>query len=119
MLTHVLVLEDDREISEVICEHLAEHGYRCTTAASAEEARMMLRLFTIDLVIADVTLPGRETGTVIAREARDRGIPAMIVTGYAWTEDADLPVLRKPLRLTALREMVERLLRQRASSLAG
>ena len=119
MLPHILVLEDDREISEVICEHLAEHGYRCTTAASAEEARMVLRLFTIDLVIADITLPGGETGEVIAREARQRGIPTMIVTGYAWGEEDDIPVLRKPLRLAPLLDMVEQLLRQRTSSLAG
>jgi DNA-binding response OmpR family regulator len=111
MVAHILVIEDDEGVGEVICEHLAEHGYRCTTAASAEEARLVLARFHIDLVIADLVLPGGTTGAEMAREARSKGIPAVIVTGHPHEEsDEAIPVLRKPLRLAQLLEVVEDLL---------
>ena len=114
MLPHVLVLEDDVEISQVLCDHLAEHGYRCTTATTAEEARSIMAVFPVDVVIADIALPGSETGAVIVAEAQQRGIPAMIVTGQDWYEEDGIPVLRKPVRLGALLETMERLIQGRA-----
>jgi CheY-like chemotaxis protein len=108
---HVLVIEDDAANSEVICHHLAEHGYRCTTAGTAEEASAMLARFRIDLVIADLALPGATNGAEFAHAARRNGIPAMIVTGHAHREsDPEIPVLQKPLRISDLLDMVEELL---------
>jgi DNA-binding response OmpR family regulator len=111
MVAHILVIEDDEGVSDVICDHLAEQGYRCTTAATVEDARLVLMRFQIDLVIADLVLPGTTTGAEVAHEARRGGIPAMIVTAHAYVEtDPAVPVLQKPLRLGQLLEVVEDLL---------
>lgn len=119
MMKHVLVIEDDEAVSEVMCDHLAEHGYRCTTAATVEEARAVLSRFAIDLVIADIGLPGTTSGAELAEEAQRNGIPAMIVTGHRdVAEPAGIPVLYKPLRLATLLETVERLLARRAAEAA-
>jgi DNA-binding response OmpR family regulator len=117
---HVLVIEDDAKISEVICDHLADHGYRCTTAGTVEEASAMLARFHIDLVIADLVLPGATNGAEFAHEARRQGIPAMIVTGHAHREDdPEVPVLQKPVRLSHLLDMVEELLARPRSAPAS
>jgi two-component system, OmpR family, response regulator BaeR len=114
MPRHVLVVEDDHSFSEVICEHLAEHGFLCTTTGDVEEARLVLGRFEIDLVIADLMLPGAASGAKIAREARLKGIPALIVTGHAeLIEDDEIRVLQKPLRLSHLLGAVEELLADR------
>jgi DNA-binding response OmpR family regulator len=111
MVAHILVIEDDEGVSDVICDHLADQGYRCTTAATVEEARLVLARFRIDLVIADLVLPGTTTGAEIAHEARRHGVPAMIITAHSYVdEDPAIPVLRKPLRLGELLGVVEDLL---------
>jgi DNA-binding response OmpR family regulator len=120
MMEHVLVIEDDEAVSQVICDHLAEHGYRCTTAGTVEEARLILAKFTIDLIIADIGLPGTTSGATLAEEAHRSGIPAMIVTGHRdVAEPPGIPVLYKPLRLATLLEMVETLLARRAAAATG
>jgi DNA-binding response OmpR family regulator len=111
MVAHILVIEDDEGVSEVICDHLAEHGHRCTTAVSAEDARRVLSRFHIDLVVADLVLPGTMTGAEIAREARRNGVPAMIITAHPHVEhDPTIPVLQKPVRLAQFLEVVDDLL---------
>lgn len=112
MIAHILVIENDERVSEAICDHLAEQGYRCTSATTAEEARLVLSRFRIDLVVAGVVLPGGADGVEIAREARAGGIAAMIVAAHSSAEIAEegIPVLTKPLRLAELLQTVEMLL---------
>ena len=55
--SHILVVDDDRRIRDLLSRYLAQQGYRVTTAASASEARAKLRGLDFDLLVLDVGLP--------------------------------------------------------------
>lgn len=77
---HVLVVDDDREIRDLLARFLGRHGYRVTTAQDGREMRRALADWRIDLVILDLMLPG-EDGLSLCRELRARSqIPVVMLT---------------------------------------
>ena len=58
---HLLVVDDDDRIRELLRQYLTRSGFRVTVAGDAAAARRMLELFDVDLVVLDVMMPG-ETG---------------------------------------------------------
>jgi len=63
---HLLVVDDDRRIRDLLSRFLSGEGYRVTTAETAMEARAKLNGLSFDLLILDVMMPGR-TGWEVAR----------------------------------------------------
>ena len=66
---HVLVVDDDRRLRDLLTRFLSENGYRVTAAASAAEARAKAENFVFDALVLDVMMPG-ETGFDYARSLR-------------------------------------------------
>src|SRR5262245_35367208 len=66
---HLLVVDDDRVIRNLLSRFLVAEGYRVTTAETAADARAKLEGLRFDLLILDVMMPG-ETGFELARELR-------------------------------------------------
>ena len=66
---HLLVVDDDRRIRDLLSRFLPSEGYRVTTADSAAEARAKLASLSFDLLILDVMMPG-ETGFEFAQRIR-------------------------------------------------
>ena len=66
---HLLVVDDDRRIRDLLSRFLLGEGYRVTTAESVAEARAKLAGLRFDLMILDVMMPG-ETGFEFARSLR-------------------------------------------------
>ena len=58
---HLLVVDDDRRIRDLLSRYLFAEGYRVTTANNAVEARAKLESLSFDLLVLDVMMPG-ETG---------------------------------------------------------
>lgn len=118
MVAHILVIENEERVSEAICDHLADQGYRCTSASTAEEARLVLSRFQIDLLIVGSELPEGADGIELAYEARASGLAAMMIAPSSSVAIAEegIPVLVKPLRLDQLLETVEALLGSSARS---
>jgi two-component system phosphate regulon response regulator OmpR len=84
---HLLVVDDDRRIRELIKRYLNEHGYRVTLAADAAEARNHLGGLEFDLLIVDVMMPG-ESGISLTRSVnKNREIPILMLTALAETEN--------------------------------
>lgn len=84
---HLLVVDDDRRIRELIRRYLLEHGFRVTLAADAKEARGHLAGLEFDLLIVDVMMPG-ESGISLTRSLNgERDIPILMLTALAETED--------------------------------
>ena len=80
---HILVVDDDRRIRELLKKYLADHGNRVTTAGDAAEARARLRGLAFDLIILDVMMPG-ETGLELAASLRRTSIvPILMLTARA------------------------------------
>jgi two-component system phosphate regulon response regulator OmpR len=84
---HVLVVDDDRRLRDLLARFLTESGYRVTTAASAAEARAKAENFVFDALVLDVMMPG-ETGFDYARSLRlTSQVPILMLTARADTAD--------------------------------
>ena len=84
---HLLVIDDDRRIRELIKRYLSEHGYRVTLAADALEARNHLVGLEFDLLIVDVMMPG-ESGISLTRYINDQSdVPILMLTALAETDN--------------------------------
>lgn len=77
---HILVVDDDREIRDLLAQFLVRHGYRVTTAQDGKEMRRVLADWSIDLVVLDLMLPG-EDGLSLCRDLRARSqMPVIMLT---------------------------------------
>jgi two-component system phosphate regulon response regulator OmpR len=84
---HVLVVDDDRRLRDLLARFLAEHGYRVSTASSAAEARAKSEGFVFDALVLDVMMPG-ETGFDYARTIRQASrVPILMLTARADPSD--------------------------------
>jgi two-component system, OmpR family, phosphate regulon response regulator OmpR len=70
---HLLVVDDDRRIRDLLSRFLQSEGYRVTTAEDAVDARAKLGGLSFDLLILDVMMPG-ESGLDLAKSIRDGSI---------------------------------------------
>ncbi|TDR93214.1 response regulator [Enterovirga rhinocerotis] len=85
---HILVVDDDRRLRELLSRFLRERGYRVTTAASAPDARAKSRNVVFDAIVLDVMMPG-ESGVEFLRGRRAEGcaLPVLMLTAQAEPED--------------------------------
>ena len=80
---HLLVVDDDTRIRDLLNRYLTEQGFRVTSAADASEARRKLKGLEFDLLIIDVMMPG-ETGVALTKSLREiRNIPVLMLTALA------------------------------------
>jgi two-component system phosphate regulon response regulator OmpR len=83
---HLLVVDDDRRLRDLLSRYLQREGYRVTTAKNAADARIKLDGLTFDLLILDVMMPG-ETGFELAKSVRKASqVPILMLTARAETE---------------------------------
>jgi two-component system phosphate regulon response regulator OmpR len=83
---HLLIVDDDRRIRDLLSRYLHGEGYRVTTADSAADARAKLDGLRFDLLILDVMMPG-ETGFDLAKSIRiASAVPILMLTARAETE---------------------------------
>jgi two-component system phosphate regulon response regulator OmpR len=83
---HLLVVDDDRRIRDLLSRFLFAQGYRVTTAETAAEARAKLEGLRFDLLILDVMMPG-ETGFEFARKLRaSSSVPILMLTARGEAE---------------------------------
>lgn len=79
----LLVIDDEPSIREPLGEYLESQGFWVATAASASEARSVLRAQSVDLVISDIMMPG-EDGLSLTRHLRESGdMPVILLTARA------------------------------------
>ena len=88
---HILVIDDDKRIRELLQRFLQNKGYRVTTAADGAEARRKMEGLDFDLLVLDVMMPG-EDGFSLTRWLRARpgvaGVaPVIILTARGQPDD--------------------------------
>jgi two-component system phosphate regulon response regulator OmpR len=77
---HLLLVDDDRRIRDLLSRFLAGEGYRVSTAETAADARSRLKGLSFDLLILDVMMPG-ESGFDLAKAIRgDSNVPILMLT---------------------------------------
>ena len=83
---HILVVDDDQRIRDLLARYLFENGFRVSTATDAETARASMRGLAFDVVILDVMMPG-ENGLDLARDLKSiSNIPICMLTARAEPE---------------------------------
>jgi two-component system phosphate regulon response regulator OmpR len=85
---HILVVDDDQRLRDLLARYLSENGYLVTAVASAEEADEHLSMVSFDLMILDVMMPG-ESGLEYAKRLIQSGstLPILFLTAMSDTED--------------------------------
>jgi len=80
---HILVVDDDKRLRELLARFLGEQGYRVTTAASAADAQAKSESLVFDAIVLDVMMPG-ENGFDYARRVRATSpVPILMLTARA------------------------------------
>ncbi|KIT15325.1 hybrid sensor histidine kinase/response regulator [Jannaschia aquimarina] len=106
--TLVLLVEDAVHIREAARDRLVASGHSVLEASGVEEARGLLDIDGLGLVLSDIMLRTAESGLDLAREAAARGLPVALMTSLPpdaplWREAAaDWPVIRKPFSVEKL-----------------
>src|ERR1051326_6548064 len=84
---HLLVVDDDRRIRDLLSRDLERAGFRVTTAGNAGEARAKLDGLSFDLLVLDVMMPG-ESGFDLAKAIRaSSAVPLLMLPARDETHD--------------------------------
>ena len=86
---HILVVDDDRQLLELVARYLSDSGLRVSQARDAAQARAVLGAHRIDLIVLDLMLPG-EDGLSLCRWLRSKAdvhVPILMLTALAEETD--------------------------------
>jgi two-component system phosphate regulon response regulator OmpR len=85
-MTHILLVDDDDKIRELVRKYLRQHGYITSEAADTKEARDLLKELAFDLIVMDVMMPG-ETGIEFLASASHIQTPVILLTALGEVDD--------------------------------
>ena len=84
---HLLVVDDDRRLRELLQRYLSANGFRVTAAADAAEARALIKSIAFDGLVLDLMMPG-ESGLDLASDLRAHSdVPILMLTARGEPED--------------------------------
>jgi diguanylate cyclase (GGDEF)-like protein len=121
--THVLIVDDDRAISDSMQEFVHMVGYQASNAYTAEEALELLKTNAIQVVITDIMLPGMTGLELTEAIKREFDADVIVMTGYSgdfsYEEAINIGAsdfVIKPVRFEELLLRLKRVLRERQLS---
>ncbi len=86
-LPHILVVDDDDRIRDLVSRYLNEQGFLALSVADAAQAKIALKQFIFDAVVLDVMMPG-QTGVELTQELRaTNDIPVLLLTAMGEIDD--------------------------------
>lgn len=127
MKAKILFVEDERDLSLIVCDTLRQQGYDVAAAFDGIEGLAGYKTKGADLIVADVMMP-RLDGFAMAREIRrlSANVPIIFLTAKSTIDDVEEgfdiganDYLKKPFELRELLVRIKALLRNKANSLAG
>ncbi len=84
---HILAVDDDARLRNLLCRFLMENGFRVSVAADAAAARAHLQSLVFDLIVLDVMMPG-ENGVELTRSLREESqVPILLLTAMGESGD--------------------------------
>jgi two-component system phosphate regulon response regulator OmpR len=84
---HVLVVDDDDRIRELVKEYLGDNGFVVSTGNSAEEAKIKLSYFKFDLIVLDVMMPGQNGFELTKEIKKNSNVPIILLTAKGEVEN--------------------------------
>jgi len=84
--SHILVVDDDNRLRDLLRKYLMDNGFRVTVATDADDARARMQALEYDLIVMDRMMPG-EDGLSLTRSIRiDNAVPILMLTAMGETE---------------------------------
>ena len=125
-MSHILIIDDDTNINNLLREALEKGGYTCSQAYSGTEALLHLDMEPFDLVLLDLMLPGMSGERVLEEIRRKRDIPVIVLTAKDRLDDkVDLlksgadDYVTKPFEIREVLARIEVQLRRRGTAEAA
>ena len=125
-MDHILIIDDDTNINNLLREALEKGGYSCSQAYSGTEALLRLDMEPFDLVLLDLMLPGMSGERVLEEIRRKRDIPVIVLTAKDRLDDkVDLlksgadDYVTKPFEIREVLARIEVQLRRRGTAEAA
>lgn len=84
---HILVVEDDLDINNLLYKIVSDAGYDCRQAFSGSEAALLAEQYSYDLILLDLMLPGLTGEELIARLRRGKTMPIIVLSAKTGLED--------------------------------
>lgn len=83
----ILIVDDDRRLTAMLCELLETEGFACSAAPSGERGLLLVEEQRPDLVVLDVMMPGEDGMSVLARLRQHSDVPVIMLTAMGEDED--------------------------------
>ena len=84
---HILVIDDDDRIRELVKEYLHDNGFVVSTGNNAEEAKIKLGYFMFDLIVLDVMMPGQNGFELTKEIKKNSSVPIILLTAKGEVEN--------------------------------
>ena len=84
---HILAVDDDDRIRELVKEYLNENGFIVSTANNAEEAKIKMEYFKFDLIVLDVMMPGKNGFELTKEIKKYSDVPIILLTAKGEVEN--------------------------------
>ena len=84
---HILVVDDDEGIRNLVKQYLNENNYLITTANSAEDAKEKISIIKFDLIVLDVMMPGKSGLEFTTENKKKINTPIILLTARGETEE--------------------------------
>jgi DNA-binding response OmpR family regulator len=126
-MAKILVVDDDVELGEALCDNLTSHGYTTEVCGSGEDALQLLGNFQYDLIVLDWSLPGI-SGEEVCRKFRQQGgqSPVVFLTGRGDVHHIETGLdagaddyMSKPFDIRELAARVRTLLKRRTGTFSA
>jgi two-component system phosphate regulon response regulator OmpR len=84
---HILIIDDDEKIRDLLKQYLKNHNFFVSTAINASDAEEKLKIIKFDLAIIDIMMPGKD-GLQLTKEIREKiDLPIILLTAKGEPED--------------------------------
>jgi two-component system, OmpR family, phosphate regulon response regulator OmpR len=85
--THILIVDDDNRIRDLLKEYLNENDYIISTSENAENAKIKLTQFKFDLIVLDVMMPGQDGYDLTQEIKKNIEVPIILLTAKGEVEN--------------------------------
>ena len=85
--THILIVDDDNRIRDLLKEYLGENNYMVSTSEDAKNAKIKLTHFKFDLIVLDVMMPGQDGYDLTKEIKKNVNIPIILLTAKSEVEN--------------------------------